>query len=141
MNNNINVLYIDDEQNNLNSFKANFRFDFNVFLTSDLSDATQILKDNDIQVVVCDLKMPVNGIDMLQQLTCIKPNIVKILLTAYSDISDVVNAINSAHIYYYINKPFEYLFLKEKIIDSYKHYMLTTLSKDFIEIVNRKFGY
>ena len=137
----INILFVDDEKNNLLGFKANFRCDFNVFLASNIDEAVDFIKNNDIQVVVCDLKMPLNGITVLQQLTNIKPNIVKILLTAYSNLADSVDAINKAHIYYYATKPYIFTELKEMIIDSYKFYMLTTLSKDFIEDVNKKMGY
>ncbi len=138
---NVNILYLDDEKNNLLGFKANFRFDFNIYLASDIGEAIIFMKNNDIQVVVCDLKMPVNGIDALQQLTLIKPNVVKILLTAYSNLTDSIDAINKAHIYYYITKPYVAEDLKEKILESYKFYMFTTLSKDFIEDVNKKLGY
>ena len=118
----MNVLYVDDDIINLFIFKFKFNNDFNVFITSDLYDAIEIIENNDIHIVVCDLKMPVSGIDFLTRLTEVKSGIVKILLTSYVDVTDLISAINIAHVYYYIQKPFDYEHLKSKILDSYEYY-------------------
>jgi hypothetical protein len=55
----IKILYIDDEQNNLNGFKATFRFDYTVYIASNTAIAYEFLRDhNDISVVLCDQRMP-----------------------------------------------------------------------------------
>ena len=56
----IKVLYIDDEQNNLNGFKATFRFDYTVLIASNVSQAYAHLEGHpDISVILCDQRMPI----------------------------------------------------------------------------------
>ena len=67
MNKNIKVLYVDDEINNLSSFKASFRFDYKIFIAQTPDEALTVLNQNpDINVVLCDQRMPVTtGVDLI----------------------------------------------------------------------------
>lgn len=80
------ILMIDDEQKNLTSFRARFRRDAKVFTASNRKEALSIIKNNDIDVVFCDYKMPiVNGADILKEIVDICPNIKRSIVTAYTD--------------------------------------------------------
>ena len=121
----INVLYVDDEKNNIESFKANFRKDFNVFCAISASQARQIIEENIIHVIISDHRMPgTTGTMLLSEAQENHPDIIRILITGYSDIRTLIEAVNIGRIYKYVEKPFEYQILKENIIEAYEVYHL-----------------
>lgn len=104
--NKINILYLDDEENNLTSFKASFRRDFKVFTTTSASEAVQILTENDIHVVISDQKMPnISGVEFFELIIPDFPEPIRMLLTGYADIEAVIDSINKGQVYRYISKP------------------------------------
>lgn len=130
----MNVLYVDDERNNLDSFKANFRKDFNVYTAISTLEAKNILTNTDIHVLITDQRMPnENGTVLLTEAVNNYPNITRILLTGFSDIEALKEAINEGHIYKYIQKPWKYDDLKYDIIKAYKICILKREKDLFIE--------
>lgn len=104
----ITVLYVDDEEHNLVSFKATFRTRYNVLTAISGSQGLQLLRNNRVDVIVSDQRMPeMTGVDFLIQSRSIAPDAVRIILTGYSDIESVVSSINNAQVYRYIGKPWE----------------------------------
>src|SRR6476646_8972621 len=102
----ISVLYIDDEPHNLTAFKAAFRRDFNVFLAESAVAARKIVEENDIHVILSDQRMPVTtGIEFFESIIESHPEPIRILVTGYTDISAVVDAINRGQVYKYLTKP------------------------------------
>lgn len=102
----INVLYIDDEINNLNAFKATFRRNFNVFVTDSIPEARQILEQNIIHVILSDQRMPhMTGIEFFESILQEYPQPIRILITGYTDINAVIDAINRGQVYKYLTKP------------------------------------
>jgi|SRR5436190_11209375 len=102
----INVLYIDDEPHNLTAFKASFRRDFNVFLADSAVTARKIIDENEIHVILSDQRMPVTtGIEFFESIIEAHPEPIRILVTGYTDISAVVDAINRGQVYKYLTKP------------------------------------
>ena len=101
----INVLYVDDEENNLVAFKATFRRNFKVFTALSAVDAKNILAENEIHVLITDQRMPVTtGSELLAQAVLDYPDQIRILLTGYSDIDALKDAINLGQIYCYLQK-------------------------------------
>lgn len=106
MNDKINILYVDDEMNNLISFKALFRVKYNVFIAPSGQDATTILRDNDINIIVTDQRMPeMTGVEFLESIIAEYPDPMRILLTGYADINAVIDAVNKGKIFHYLSKP------------------------------------
>jgi response regulator RpfG family c-di-GMP phosphodiesterase len=104
----INILYIDDEIHNLNAFKASFRRTFNVFTADSAKDALPILQNEDIHVILTDQRMPnMTGVEFLASILDVHPDPIRILLTGYSDLTAVVDAINKGQVYLYITKPWQ----------------------------------
>lgn len=102
----INVLYVDDEPHNLTAFKAAFRRDFNVFLAESAAEAWKIIEENDIHVILSDQRMPVTtGIEFFESIIKTHPEPIRILITGYTDISAVIDAINRGQVYKYLTKP------------------------------------
>src|SRR3954468_3027827 len=104
--NKINVLYVDDEDNNLLSFKAAFRRDFNVFTAISADEGKKILAQNEIHVLITDQRMPGTlGTELLAQAVKENPDQIRILLTGFSDIEAIKDAVNRGQIYHYLQKP------------------------------------
>jgi signal transduction histidine kinase len=112
----IKVLYIDDEDNNLNSFKASLRKDFMVITAIDAFEGLKIAETEELHVVIADQRMPgLDGVEFFEKLMEINPEPVRILLTGYSDIADVIDAINRGQVYRFIDKPWNIEQIKNAI--------------------------
>jgi len=132
----INILYVDDEINNINSFKAIFRrySNFNLYLTTTVIKAKEIIKKNNIHIILSDQRMPnTTGVDFFEWLKKNYPEPVRILITAYSDINIIIDAINKGEIFRYIKKPWDENDLKITLINAYEHY---NLKKNNIYLLN-----
>ena len=134
----INVLYVDDEQNNLLSFKAAFRREFNVHTAISGHEALEIVKNEDIDIIITDQRMPnMTGVEFLQNVIPIAPNPIRILLTGYSDINAVVDAINKGQVYRYLTKPWDNEFLKTTIRQAHEVFMLRKENERLIDELKR----
>jgi response regulator RpfG family c-di-GMP phosphodiesterase len=138
----INVLYVDDEENNLNAFKASFRRHFIIFTALSVTDANLILDTNEIHVLITDQRMPGTlGTELLAQVVKKYPDQIRILLTGFSDIDAIKDAINRGQIYHYLQKPWNDIELKETIENAYKVYDLKQKQKQLnqqLSIVNEQ---
>lgn len=118
------LLYVDDEATNLRVFKSNFRKFFNVYTTEDPLQAIQILKENDIQVIVTDQRMPhMTGTELLEKILPDHPDLIKIILTGFTDIEAIKDGINRCGIYKYITKPWNFDEMKgvlDRAMDTYQ---------------------
>lgn len=122
------VLYIDDEINNLNSFKATFRFDYTILLAQNTEEALNHLNTNTVQIILSDQRMPtITGVEFFEQIRESHPNAVRLLITGFSDIESVIDSINRGHIFRYIKKPWVELDVKSAIEEAYKFYLATSL--------------
>jgi DNA-binding NtrC family response regulator len=129
----VGVLYVDDEINNLNSFKAAFRRDFNIYTAASASDGRKILDTNEIGVIITDQRMPVTtGIEFLESVLHIYPDTIRILLTGFSDINAVIDAINRGQVYRYLVKPWQNDELKIYIQNAIEVYNLRRENKELI---------
>ncbi|HZG26092.1 MAG TPA: response regulator [Chitinophagaceae bacterium] len=102
----INILYVDDEENNLVSFKAAFRLKYNVMIAVSGDEALKILDKKPVEIIVTDQRMPnMTGIEFLEKVLETHPEPIRILLTGYSDMNAVIDAVNKGKIYHYLSKP------------------------------------
>ncbi|MDF2456614.1 MAG: Chemotaxis protein CheY [Cytophagaceae bacterium] len=121
----IHVLYVDDEENNLNAFKASFRREFKVYTAISADDAKVIMADTVIHVLITDQRMPgTTGTELLAQAVKDFPDQTRILLTGFSDIEALKDAINLGQIFCYLQKPWNDEELKETIKRAYQVYNL-----------------
>lgn len=127
----IGVLYVDDEVNNLNSFRAAFRRDFEIYTASSAREGRKILENNEIGVIITDQRMPViTGIEFLESIIPIYPDTIRILLTGFSDINAVMDAINRGQVYKYLVKPWQNDELKMYIENALEIYHLRKENKE-----------
>ena len=101
------VLFVDDEENILRSLKRLFVDEpVSCFFASSGLEGLEIVRNNEIAVVVSDQKMPgMSGAEFLEQVKVLSPNTVRIVLTGYADINMAIDAINKGGAGQYISKP------------------------------------
>src|SRR5581483_642479 len=104
------VLYVDDEEKSLKYFKETFGDPFTILTASNAEEGFRILKENidRIAILVTDQRMPgEKGVQLLEKARQIKPRILRILVTAYSDLETAIDSVNTGAIYKYITKPWD----------------------------------
>ena len=100
------VLFVDDEQQNLVAFSYAFEERFTVFTASSGLEAIRILREHDIAVLLADQRMPgMTGVEVCTKAQEIRPNTVRILVTAYADLHVAIDAINQSQVLRYLTKP------------------------------------
>ena len=102
------VLYVDDEPKARLYFVQAFEDDFVIYTAGDAHEAMNILEAHasDIGVLVSDQRMPgEKGVELLEKARKLNPNLVRILVTAYSDYQTVVDAVNNGRVFRYLHKP------------------------------------
>ncbi len=127
------VLYVDDELHNLNSFRAAMRRYYNIFTSLSGEEGIEILRNNDIQIVITDQRMPnMTGVQFLQHIPGNQDNI-RIILTGFSDMESIIEAINTGKVYRYITKPWDKDELKITIDNALETVMLRRNNKKLID--------
>ena len=145
----IDILYVDDEENNLISFKATFRMQFNVHTAISAEEAMKVLGKKPIEIIITDQRMPnMTGIEFLEQVLQKYPDPVRILLTGYTDLNAVIDAVNKGKIYHYLSKPWSEQELEETIRKAYEVFLANkeikemnsklSLSNDQLEFLLRQ---
>lgn len=130
----INILYIDDEQNNLISFKATFRIKYNVYTAISGEEAKKVLESNPIDIIITDQRMPnMTGVEFLESILEKYPDPMRILLTGYADMNAVIDAINKGKIFHYLTKPWNEEELDMTIKRAYDVYRLKMDEKELTE--------
>ena len=101
------LLVVDDEPDNLDLLYRTFRRDFKVYKADSAFTAMDVLKaEGEMALIISDQRMPeMNGTEFLGRTFEIFPDTVRILLTGYTDVEDLVEAINSGKVFKYITKP------------------------------------
>ncbi len=128
-----NILYIDDEESNLRIFKINFKRYYKVFTASEIQEAYRILEENHINLIITDQKMPeMTGTEFLKSILHKYPDAIRIVLTGFSDIQDIIQAINECKIYQYVTKPYENGEMKAIIDKALETYQLEKERKDLV---------
>lgn len=136
-----NILYVDDEESNLRIFKTTFKRDYNIFLANSGLEAIKILHQQAIHLVVTDQKMPeMTGTEFLEKTIPEFPNIIRIILTGFSDIEAIVRAVNKANIYKYVTKPWnreEFKLILDEALALYQYREDKDINISFLEKENR----
>jgi len=103
------MLVVDDEPDNLDLLYRTFRREFQVYKAESGAEALEVLsKQGEVAVIVSDQRMPeMKGTEFLSKTVSEFPNTIRIILTGFTDIEDLVEAINSGQVYKYITKPWD----------------------------------
>ncbi len=102
----IRVLYLDDEEANLFSFKAAFRREFEVHTCIEPHQAVRLMDEHEFHVVLSDQRMPrISGVEFFELVMPDHPDVSRVLVTGYADTDAVVDAINKGQVYRFVSKP------------------------------------
>ncbi|AOF83340.1 AAA domain family protein [Methyloversatilis sp. RAC08] len=100
------VLVVDDEVRSQDAMRRTLEEDFSVLTASGADDARQQLERHEVNVILCDQRMPgLTGVLFLKEVRERWPDVVRIVISGYTDSEDIIAGINDAGIYQYILKP------------------------------------
>jgi putative two-component system response regulator len=117
------MLIVDDELANLRLLERLFSREFECLTASSGAEAIRLLEHHDVAILITDQRMPqMTGIDLLKHTARLRPHMVRILLTGYTDVEVLVDAINSGLVYMYVTKPWNNDDLKLKLNRACEHY-------------------
>src|SRR6267142_6074026 len=104
------ILYVDDEEKSLKYFTRAFEEQFQILTAANAQDGLKLLEahKDEIGLLMTDQRMPgEKGIWLLEKARQLRPRIIRILATAYSDMEAAIAAVNTGAIYKYITKPWD----------------------------------
>ncbi|MBN2724352.1 MAG: sigma-54-dependent Fis family transcriptional regulator [Deltaproteobacteria bacterium] len=123
------VLYVDDEPDNLEVFRLNFRRTLDITTAQDGPSALELAAKKNFAVVVTDQRMPkMSGLEFLQKHRIINPDALGIILTAYKDPDVLMEAIRLGVVYRFITKPWNMDELKSAIVQAIEVFHLKKLN-------------
>lgn len=120
-----NVLLVDDEINIVSALKRLLRRDgYDIFTATSGEEGLKLLLNHgDIGVIISDQRMPqMMGVDFLREVKIRHPETIRIVLSGYTDLQSVTQAINEGAIYKFLTKPWDDELLRNHIRDAFEHY-------------------
>lgn len=104
------LLFVDDDIFMLKALKRSLRtYNFECFYASNGYDAVKIVKENDIEVVLTDMRMPeMDGLKLLKRLDEIKPNLVKVVVSGSTQMQELIQTVNEVDVFKFISKPYDF---------------------------------
>jgi two-component system response regulator HupR/HoxA len=100
------VLVVDDEIRSLETLKRILDEEFNVLTASSATEAEGILEEERVQAILCDHRMPgISGVEFLTRVREQWPDIVRMIISGYTEPEDIIDGVNRAGIFQYITKP------------------------------------
>jgi len=117
------ILLVDDEPANLRLLARLFRHDYSVLMAASGEEALRLLQQHDVALIITDQRMPgMTGLELLKSTTSFRPQMVRILLTGYTDVNTLVDALNWGEVYKYVNKPWNNDDLRATVSRAIEHY-------------------
>jgi len=125
------ILCIDDEIDNVEALERIFRKKYTVLKATSAAEGLALLKatksdGKKISLIITDQRMPrKTGVEFLKESISLEPDAIRILLTGYTDVESVIDAINSGEIYRYITKPWDPIDLANTVDKAIERYELS----------------
>ncbi|NET72557.1 MAG: GAF domain-containing protein, partial [Sphaerospermopsis sp. SIO1G2] len=135
------ILVVDDEPDNLDLLYRSFYREYQVLRANSGPAALELLaQEGDIAVIISDQRMPMmSGTEFLSLTATQYPDIIRIILTGYTDVEDLVEAINSGKVFKYVTKPWEAEELKAVVRQALDtHNVLKARTKELTRTLRRK---
>jgi putative nucleotidyltransferase with HDIG domain len=120
------LMIVDDEPELLQSLVALFERQYMVVFAESGDKALELLHQGyHPQVILSDNRMPgISGIEFLAQSTRFVPDAVRVIMTGFTDIRDILAAINHGHVYMYLTKPWQIADLMQAIRICFQYYQV-----------------
>lgn len=132
------IMIVDDEPVNLRTLTRLFRQYYEVVTAESGSEALRLLEQHNVALLISDQRMPeMTGIELMKRTVALRPHMVKVLLTGYTDVSALIETINSGLVYRYLTKPWNNDDLKITVARALEYYESTKTSH-LLEMENRR---
>jgi YesN/AraC family two-component response regulator len=132
------IMIVDDEPANLRTLERLFRTDYQVVTAASGAEALVLLEQHDVALLISDQRMPgMTGIELMVKTVTIRPQMVKILLTGYTDVGALIEALNSGLVYRYLTKPWNNSDLRSTVSRALEHYEIMK-SKHILGMENER---
>jgi response regulator RpfG family c-di-GMP phosphodiesterase len=113
------ILAVDDEPANLRMLERLFHREYRVLTAASGEQALDILRQERVSLIITDQRMPgMSGTDLLRLAMADHPEAVKIILTGYTDIEALIDAINTSRVHKFVSKPWDPLALREIVCEA-----------------------
>jgi diguanylate cyclase (GGDEF)-like protein len=133
------ILIVDDEPDNLKALERTLRGRFEVVSYRSPAQALAAIESGDFAVVISDQRMPeMKGTDLLARVAASRPLVTRVILTAYTETREILDAINRAEIYRYITKPWDNTELTTTILQAAEHHRLLRENLELVAELERK---
>lgn len=117
------IMIVDDEPVNLRTLERLFRRDYHVVTAQNGAEALTLLEHHDVALLISDQRMPeMTGIELMKRTVALRPQMVKLLLTGYTDVSALIESINCGLVYRYLTKPWDNDDLRLTVNRALEHY-------------------
>jgi len=136
------ILIVDDEIDNLQLLKRTLRKNYRILTANNGQEALYYVDQygDEISMIISDQRMPqMQGVELFERVFEKHPEIVKILLTGYTDTEVIVDAINKCHLYQYIVKPFDPNNLIVTVENGLRKFEITTQNKELSKDLKQLF--
>jgi len=102
------LLIVDDEPDVCDSVHDLLRREFRVLRANSAAEGYRLLQEEDVHIVMSDQRMPeISGVELLSQIKTRNPQAIRMLFTGFADLESVISAINHAHVYRFLKKPWQ----------------------------------
>lgn len=134
------VLFVDDDKNIISAVRRLFiREGHELFFAGSGAEGLKLLKETPVSVIVSDMRMPqMDGVEFLKRAKEICPGAVRLVLSGYSDIKSVLEAVNEGHIWRYITKPWVDIEFKLTIRHAMELHQHTEEKKRLLAMIKAK---
>jgi two-component system response regulator HupR/HoxA len=119
------ILFVDDEEKVLKSLQRGLMDEpYNLLLATSGKEALKILENNEVHIIVTDMRMPeMSGLELLRIVKEKYPKIVRLVLSGYTQVTTLLTAINQGEIFKFITKPWrleeEFKSVLQQAVDYY----------------------
>jgi diguanylate cyclase (GGDEF)-like protein len=136
----ITILFVDDEKNILQSLERYLiKEPYNKIFAQSADQALEIFAKEPVHVVVTDMKMPEkDGLTMLRQVKTDYPDTVRIVLSGFTEVAQIIPSINTGEIFRYVIKPLEPSEFKKTLNDAIEHYLMRRDKEELIITLTQK---
>lgn len=132
------IMIVDDEPANLRTLARLFHQDYHLVTATSGAEALTLVEQHDVALLISDQRMPeMTGIELMRSTVAIRPHMVRILLTGYTDVEALIDSINSGLVYRYMTKPWNNDELRAVVSKGLKYYELSK-SKCMLEMENQR---
>ena len=133
------LLLVDDEENILAALKRLLRRDgYRILTANGCAEALALLAENEVDVIVSDQRMPnMTGVEFLRRARTIHPDTVRIVLSGYTELQSITDAINEGAIYKFLTKPWDDELLRANIEEAFRQKEMADDNRRLAEEVRR----